>query len=251
MKTLMLLTAMPAAALDHSAWDTLLKKYVNAESRVDYRAWKASPDLAALDQYLATVAGPWADSSPAETKSGLINAYNALTIRWILTHYPVESIWKTKKPFTQARHTVNGRATSLDAIETRLRAMGDPRIHAVLVCAARGCPPLRREAYVAERLESQLEANTREWLANPRLNVFDPKARVALVSSIFKWYGGDFPTLKAFLARYAPPGKGDFLESGKSKIDYLDYHWGLNDQGPTGEKYSGGLGFYFDYLRNR
>jgi hypothetical protein len=247
---IVLLCALRLSALDHSAWDALLKRHVNGESRVDYRAWKYGASLGELDAYLAQLASPWSGIANEERKAALVNAYNALTIRWILTHYPVESIWKTKQPFSQARHNVNGRRVSLDAIETELRQMGDPRIHAALVCAARGCPPLRREAYTAGRLEEQLDSNTRQWLADAKLNSFDARARTARISSIFKWYRGDFPNLEQFLARHAPAGAA-FLREGKVKIVHVDYHWGVNDQSPLGESYKAGLGFYWDYLRHR
>jgi hypothetical protein len=45
-----------------------------------------------------------------------------------------------------------------------------------LACAALSCPPLRREAYAAERLDAQLDDNVRAWPANERLNQFDPRA---------------------------------------------------------------------------
>jgi hypothetical protein len=60
-------------------------------------------------------------------KAALINAYNALTVRWILSNYPVRSIWSTEDPFRAQRHVLDGKPVSLDEIENRLRAMGDPR----------------------------------------------------------------------------------------------------------------------------
>ncbi len=248
------LMLMTIATLDHSSWDGLLKKYLNQESRVDYKRLKQD-DLPALDRYIAQLAEPWpAAITEPEKKAALINAYNALTIRWVLEHYPVESIWKTKKPFREARHTVNAERMSLDDVETRLRKMGDPRIHSALVCAARSCPPLRKEAYLAERLDRQLEDNTIAWLGNSKLNSFDPSKRKAEVSMIFKWYRDDFQekgaTLEAFLTRYGPGKDSAFLKEEHGKIDFKKYHWGLNDTGPLGEGYSA-WSFYWDALRNR
>jgi hypothetical protein len=206
-----------------------------------------------LDAYLAGVAAPWPAMSGAERKAAMINAYNALTVRWMAQHYPVPSVWRTRHPFTEARHKVNGKMVSLDGIETALRQGGDPRVHAVLVCAARSCPPLRREAYVAERLEDQLDANTREWLGNRLLNRFDVARKRAQVSSIFEWYRGDFDArpekLEGFLVKYGPAEAG-FLPQAGAKIEFLDYNWGLNDAGNAGEGY-GGISFYFDYFRNK
>lgn len=230
------------AVADPAAWDALLQRYVNEEHRVDYARWHKQ-DIPALDAYIAQLAAPWPrDLSVNDQKAALINSYNALTIRWILTHYPVASIWKTKKPFREARHTINGEKVSLDALETRLRKTGDARIHAALVCAARACPPLRREAYTADRLNEQLDANTRAWLADPKLNTFEPSGK-ADVSMIFKWYRNDFPDLARFLAEFAPTG------AKPARITHKSYHWGLNDASPLGENY--GTSFYLDALRNR
>jgi hypothetical protein len=235
------------AAADHSPWDAIVRDFVSPQSRVDYARLKRD-GLPTLDRYLATVAEPWPRGlSAAERKAALINAYNALTVRWVAAAYPVESIWRTRNPFTAARHTVDSRKLSLDAIETELRALHDPRIHAALVCAARSCPPLRREAYTAAALDRQLDDNLRAWLADPALNQFDAGTRTARVSSIFDWYKEDFGPLPQFLVRYAPQAK--FLRDEKARIKYMPYHWGLNDASDLGKQY-GQAQFLFDRARN-
>ncbi len=241
------------SSISHAAWDDLLKRYVRADHRVDYARWKRD-GVATLDAYLATLAHPFPAKISAEARqAALINAYNALTVRWVLGHFPVKSIWKTKKPFTAKRHQVDGKQLSLDDLETDLRNTLGARTHSVLVCAARSCPPLRLEAYTEAALQQQLDSNTRQWLANPSLNRFDAAAKTASVSSIFKWYRQDFDTansrLADFLARFGPSDQSAFLLGGPDpKIRFLDYDWGLNDTGDAGEGYRG---FYFDYLRNK
>ena len=217
-----------AAAAQDDPWDALLKKYVTAESRVNYAAWKAK-DSATLDAY----AGGLARMSGPVGKAESINAYNAFTIQWILRNYPIRSIWDTKKPFNESRHTLAGKKVSLDDIEKRLRAMGDPRIHAAIVCASRSCPPLRREAYTAASLDLQLDDNARAWLSREDLNQFFPERHSAELSMIFKWYRKDFGAVPQFLSRFGPPGS-------YTKIDYKPYHWGLNDIGDLGKDYTNG-----------
>lgn len=242
-------TAAAWGAPDHAAWDALLRDYVTPSSRVDYAKLKRE-GAARLDAYLATLTPAWPRDWPAaERKAALLNAYNARTVWWIVANYPVQSIWRTKNPFTAARHPVDGRTLSLDAIESELRKLGDPRIHAVLVCAARSCPPLRREAYRATDLDRQLDDNTRAWLADSTLNRFDPASRTATVSSIFNWYKGDFPSVAEFLARYAPPGAAGFLRQRGARIDHLRYRWGLNDASDLGKSYSQAQ-FLLDRARN-
>jgi Protein of unknown function, DUF547 len=256
---LLLSMTFPLAAegdrpLDHSAWNEILRTYVTEESRVHYGALKQR-GVAQLDRYLEPLAGRWPSRMTVpEQKAALINAYNALTVRWVVSNYPVESIWQTRHPFTEARHTLDGGKTSLDQIEGRLRDMGDPRLHAAVVCASRSCPPLRREAYEAAHIDAQLDANTRAWLANSSLNDFFPERRLAVLSMIFKWYQGDFQrngsSVQEFLARFGPAGKSQFLREPGARIEYRTYHWGLNDTSERGRDYSG-LQFYWDALRNK
>ena len=240
--------------LDHSVWDALLKQYVNAESRVDYSRLKER-GLEELDAYMGQIAARWPEGIPQDAqKAALINSYNALTVRWVLENYPVKSIWQTRHPFREARYTVNGAKVSLDDIEGRLRRMGDARIHGGLVCAARSCPPLRREAYTAAHVDSQLDDNVRQWLANDKLNQFFPERRSAHASMIFKWYKSDFETgygsVEKFLAKYAPDNKGAFLLEPGATLKFNEYHWGLNDSSGLGSDYSKG-NFLWNYLRNK
>ena len=234
--------------LDHSAWSAILKQYVTPQSRVDYDRIKADGP-GKLDSYLEQMAKPWpAALDENAKKAALINAYNALTVRWIVSNFPVKSIWRTKGPFRVARHQVSGVAESLDSIETRLRNMRDPRIHAALVCAARSCPPLRREAYTREAVDRQLDDNFRVWLADPNKTQFLPEKHLAKVSKIFEWYAADFAVVggvPAVLDKFAPPR----AFAATNKLEYLKYNWGLNDTGSWGDSYSGPE-FYIDYVRN-
>lgn len=240
------------APIDHSQWDKLLKRYVTPESRVNYDGLRHH-GLRELDSYLRQLAAPWPDGmSQNAAKAALIDAYNALTVRWVLSNYPTSSIWSTDHPFQAARHTIDGRKVSLDQIEDQLRLMHDPRIHSALVCAARSCPPLRREAYLADRIDEQLDDNVRRWLANPNLNEFIPEQRLLRISEIFHWYGADFNEsggLRSFLATYAPLNDQPFLHDPKTAIKYKTYHWGLNDNSALGKDYSQ-LHFYWDWAKN-
>ena len=240
--------------LDHSAWGRLLAQFENEQARVDYGSLKSKGTFD-LKSYLRQIAEPWPKPLTSnERKAALINAYNALTVDWIVRNYPVESIWRTSHPFTEARHVVDGRKVSLEQIEGELRNMGDPRIHAALVCASISCPPLRREAYLPAELDRQLDENTRAWLGNSALNRFDAAGRKAEVSMIFDWYRSDFEkngsSVPLFLARFAPASQGGFLSQPGVKLAYQDYNWGLNDTSNIGVKYSKAK-FYRDFLRNK
>lgn len=240
--------------LDHTTWNRILSKRVNSAARVDYARIK-NHDFAALDAYVNQLARPWPKTLTAnESNAALINSYNALTVRWMVGNYPTESIWRTHHPFTDARHTLDGKKVSLDQIESRLRALGDPRIHGALVCASLSCPPLRNEAYQGATLDRQLDENVRTWLANAALNEFLPQQRIAKVSMIYKWYAEDFRksygSVEKFLAKYAPSGQGSFLLQPGAKLDYFPYKWGINDTSNLGVNYTA-LQFYRDAMINK
>jgi len=231
--------------IDHKEFDQLLKKYVNDQGLVNYGAWKQNAaDLAALDDYLKQFAAK-IDNAPAqgnEKAASLVNAYNAFVLRWVLSNYPVESIWQLKDSFSGKRNEIGGRKVSLDDIEHgTLRPLIGYRAHAVLVCAARSCPPLQRFAYLGDKFDEQDEAASRAWLARDDLNKFLPNEKRVEISSIFKWFEQDFDNpggLSKILRRYAPQPVREFAASGKYEIKYLPYNWGLNDQGPHGRNYS-------------
>ncbi|MEO6873166.1 MAG: DUF547 domain-containing protein [Chthoniobacterales bacterium] len=153
-----------------------------------YGKWKINEaDRKALSNYLAQYAGSGSKAEGNEKAASLINAYNAFTIQWILQNYPTESIWQLDKSFEGKRHKVGGKDVSLNDIEKgTLIPLSGYKDHTVLVCAARSCPPLGRDAYSADRLYSQVAASYKRWLARPDWNEFKPKENAVDISSIFK-----------------------------------------------------------------
>jgi hypothetical protein len=232
------------ANISHQAWDALLKKYVNDRGVVAYADWKRNQmDLLALDNYLKEFAEkPQIPATGTDAATSLINLYNATTIRWILANYPTESIMELKDSFGEKRHEIGGRKASLDDIEHgTLRPLLGYRAHAVLVCAARSCPPLQRSAYTPSELDEQIDTAYRAWLVREDLNRFLPGQNKVEISSIFNWFKDDFDKAggtKNILVRYAPQQYHGFLADGNYEISYFPYNWGLNDQGDHGKSYS-------------
>ncbi|MGC2579585.1 MAG: DUF547 domain-containing protein [Terrimicrobiaceae bacterium] len=229
--------------VNHDAWDDLLAKYVDDHGLVAYAEWKANrDDLKRLDEYLAQFEETSATSASGDDKAAsLINLYNALTVRTILVNYPTESIQSLAKPFDAKRLKVGGMDVSLDDIEHgTLRPLIGYRALAVLVCAARSCPPLQRFAYREDKLDSQIDTAYLAWLGRDDLNRFLPKEKKVEISSIFNWFKEDFDKAggaKRVLPKHAPENARNFLASGNYEIIYLPYDWGLNDQGTQGKDY--------------
>ncbi len=234
--------------IDHSDWSRLLQKYVDEDGLVDYAGWAASDeDQERIRQYLAQFAptpGPGAEPTLDYRVAALANAYNAFTIKWILVHFPVESIRQTKRPWKDERHLVGGRLVSLDEIEhDTLRPLIGWKVHSMVVCAARSCPPLQRKAFRPAFWEEQMQEAYRIWLARPDLNRWDANDQTLFLSRIFSWYADDFSgpdSLTRVLRRFAPPSYQNQLDNPNPKLRYLKYHWGLNAQSAHGETYQHG-----------
>lgn len=231
------------AGIAHEAWDALLKKYVNDQGLVAYGKWKGnSADRKALDGYLSQFAPAGNPAQGNDLAASGINAYNAFAIRWILENYPTESIQALDNSFGRKAHLIGGRKVALDDIEHgTLRPLIGFRAHASLVCCARSCPPLQRNAFTSGALDQQIDGAYRTWLAREDLNRFTPGKNLAEISSIFKWFKSDFEAaggVPKILAQYGPPSQRSFLSKGGYKIDHLPYRWGLNDQGGRGANYT-------------
>ncbi len=240
------------AGIKNEGYDRLLKKYVNEKGLVDYSKWKGNvEDMKAFDAYIAQFGEAGKPASGNEKYASLVNAYNAFVLHWILINYPTESIWSLKDSFKAKRHKLGGEMVSLNDIEnTMLRPNFGYRTHAVLVCAARSCPPLQQIAYTGDGLDDQVAHAYRTWLVRPDMNEFFPDRNEANVSSIFKWFKKDFDStggVKAVLAKYAPASARPMLERQDCKLTYKSYDWGLNDQGPHGRHYSK-TNLFFDAL---
>ena len=80
---------------------------------------------------------------------------------------------------------INGEEMSLGHIEHNILREGPEkaRIHFAIVCAAVSCPPLRAQAYEGAKIDGQLEAQGRIFLARADLNRFEltwPSGALAL-----------------------------------------------------------------------
>jgi len=238
-------TAPVPAGIDHDPWDALLRKYVSDSGMVDYKAWAdAREDRARLRNYLEQFAPePEVEAAGDERIASLINAYNAYTIRFILRHYPTKSIRLLDSEFTGDRYELGGKKVSAEDIElVMLREAIGWKMHSVVVCAARSCPPLLNRAYRADDWERKMRERYRVWLRDPDLNAYYPEADRVAISKVFKWHDVDFegegkPPIANVLARFGPEKHRGFLRQGDYDIDYMDYHWGLNAQSDLGKDY--------------
>lgn len=219
---------------NHSAWDALLKKHVTSKGVVDYGGFKKDEKI--LDGYLAHLSQrePQNSASSNEQLAYWINAYNAFTVKLVLTHLDkkltsIKDIGsKFQVPFVNTPWDVKfikigGKEMDLNNIEHGIirKKFNDPRIHFALVCAAVSCPPLRAEAFTSSQLNRQLDDQGVRFLNDPTKNLV--KDNKAVVSKLFSWYGGDFKNTVQWVNKYS---KNQITS--KTKITYMDYDWALN-----------------------
>ncbi len=222
--------------VSHALWDTLLKKHVSHDGLVHYQNFLR--DSTALNDYLRLLESAHPndkDWTRAEQMAYWINAYNAYTVQLILRHYPVKSIKDIRSGIAFVNSVwdikfirIQGYTYDLNNIEHNILrpVFQDARVHAAINCASYSCPPLRNEAYVADRLDAQLDDAMRRFVNDTLRNRISPQG--AQVSKIFSWFSGDFVrdagSVRAYLNRYAQtPLEPD------APISYLEYDWALNE----------------------
>ncbi|MEZ4282218.1 MAG: DUF547 domain-containing protein [Myxococcota bacterium] len=226
--------------MDLELYGALLERYTVAvddiaSTRVDYGALAKSADWIGSCAVSRAIRDSWrrarrsSPSGSTPTTSSRSRSCGGTDP----TTASVRSEVRSRRPKRPAG-SIGGRDHTLDEIEHRiLRPMGEPRIHAAIVCASNSCPPLRREPYRADRLDAQLDDNVGRWLADPRKGArVDRAAKTLWLSPILDWFEEDFREgVVPFVARHAPPPVAEWIrEQGPAlRIRHFDYDWSLND----------------------
>jgi hypothetical protein len=222
-----------ADVVDTGPWQALLSEYVDANGQVDYAKWHADKeDRKKLDAFLDEVAKAQIAKDKKAQLAFYINAYNATVIDSVLEKWPVKSVMKEEGFFKKEKHPIAGKERTLDELEHKLirPTFEEPRIHFVLVCAAKSCPRLRAEAVTAKNLEATLEAAAKEFIPAAT----SAKGSTVTTSQLFNWFADDFKSeagsVEAYLAKYTDGKTKKLLESGDAKLKFSEYDWAINKQ---------------------
>jgi len=237
---------------DHSLWDKIVTKHVTSgevegitTNVVDFRGVAEDDDF---DKYKAALASADLDdlaTKPNELLALYINAYNALCISHV-TRFMKENDGKLPTSVTQTTPTeekgkeiwdcpvgiVGGEKVTLNDIENVIlrSRWAEPRVHASINCASASCPNLRTEAFVAHKLNAQMDDQTKTWIADATKGLKVEKDDVYL-SRILLWFADDFDVRGgplAFVTKYADSEISASLDD--KKVDYFPYNWNLNTQ---------------------
>ena len=212
-------------------YNTLLAKYVTS-SGVKYAAWKNdAADAQAIQNVVNGIASERLSGlSKKEQLAFYLNAYNAWILHEALAKYPTKSVKDLLFTFfTGQRIKVAGEPMSFNHLEKDIirPKFNEPRIHFGLNCASRSCPPLDREAFRADKLDSQLERLSVAFVNSSRGVDYSAEKKAAALSAIFNWYKDDFKSVSGSIAfinqRRSLPLPNDV------KITYQNYDWSLNE----------------------
>ena len=235
----------------HSTLDTVLVSYVNDAGLVDYASLQKN--RTSLDSYIDSIGSVSPQSHPERFASSAhqlaywVNAYNALVLRGIIDAYPVKSVKDIKLFngfFNRQTWNVGGQSLTLDTIENDIirPQFNEPRIHFVLNCGAKSCPPLENRAFTGASLEDRLEKALKRFTTSE--DFFYLHEDRLILSKIIDWYRSDFhhqppsnnpqspaidPLISYFIP-YADPSKRDLLRRPRLNVEFMDYDWSLNEQ---------------------
>jgi hypothetical protein len=226
---------------DHAAFAAVLQGAARSEG-VDYATIGAR--RAGLDAYLSALAeAPVATFTPDQQLALWVNAYNGLTLRLVVDAPGIASIRDLDGGEVWKRRTfrVGGQDLTLDQIEhERARKLTDGRVHAVLSCASRGCPPLPAEPLRAATVDAQLTRAATAWA---RGNAAAIRGDTVYLSEIFKWFPEDFALYRRsaipganeaqtralwFIATFGDPDAAGALTAGGYGVAWEPYDWALN-----------------------
>ena len=243
-------------AARRKTFDQILDLYVR-NGDVYYRALKS--DRGKLDGYVNLIAGTTVDKGPRDEQLAFwLNAYNALVLRTVVDHYPIngrageypaKSIRQIPGAFERIAHRVGGRSLTLDQIEKDvLPQFHDPRIYFALGRGAVGSGRLRSEAFTPARIDEQLADVAAECVTRAQCAQLDREANRMSVSAIFSWHEKEFadayadkapaalasrsPIERAIVAFVLPKlftAERDMIAANTFKVAYKPFDWTLND----------------------
>ena len=233
------MTSADSPAIQHHAWTELLNQHITEAGLVNYQGF--IQDSLLLNSYLAQVSQnpPSANWTESEQLAYWINAYNAFTVKLIIKHYPLSSIKDIadglpmiNSPWDIKFFKIGNSDFDLNTIEHEIlrKEFNEPRIHFAINCASISCPKLRNEAFSAEMLDGQLDEQARQFINDPQNNILLESGMK--LSKIFDWFKNDFirsQMLPAYLQKFTSAE----ISGSRTKIEYMDYDWNLNEAVPN------------------
>jgi len=221
---------------DFAQYDKTLQQCVHG-SLVDYQWLKKTKALDSAVNELANVS-PDKLSAVEDKLAYWINAYNMLTLKSIVDHYPVDSVKELARTMSLQKMIVGGHAYSIQEIKSHeldpLFQSLDPRALFLLCQGAKGYPPLLNHAVQVKLLPNDLNASTYDFINDPQNVNFDPDDSTLYLSHYLKWnedaISKTFGSVANLLTTYLANEKKFWFDDKRLQIRYKeDFDWALND----------------------
>jgi hypothetical protein len=246
----------------YSNMQTFLDSYVSyigssQDTLVDYNrlfAEKESDEVLALrDSIYDYLANIDLNSLEKDEKVALLtNAYNFFAIEIVIKNYKLAdgSILSSIsdiggdnlfKAFKSKEFNIGGETLSLDDIEKGTlvpilkfsNGSVDARVHFTVICAAKGCPILKKQAYLPSLIDVQYTNATVDGLREARN--FNIVSNEVALTQLFDWYKTDFENHSTD-GQSVVTSREDFLKlyidglqlDSVGEDNYIEYDWELN-----------------------
>lgn len=248
----------------YAACKELLNTYVDGHGNVDYTTLRRKRgELYGIVREFENVNPqeylPWGRN---EKIAFWLNAYNIFTLKIVIDNYPIEPSWSKvilnypknsivhiRDAWTKQYFSVMGLQYTLREIEREmlLGRFKDPRVCLALSYASMGGAMLRNEPYLPDRIDEQLDDQSRKFLADPRGFEIDRVAQKAYLADIFNWYKQDFVAAYGdirkfrdkpqpiqaylnFIITRVSAADAQYLETQPFTVEFRKYDWRLNEQ---------------------
>ena len=245
--------------------DYIFKTYVNEQGEVDYmrlrrkrlELYEATSKLKDLPTAMLL---SWSEN---EKKAFWLNAHNILMLKLVIDNYPIKPHWLASinyprnsiKQIPGAREKVLFRVMGFQYTLAEIEEVVLDRFKDVQVCfaisyASASGGKLRNEAYHPDKLDKQLDEQTKKYLADVNNFKIDKSSKVIYLSSLLKFknfksafVNSKYSQIKKFREKdqevraylnfillNIPPKDVETLESIRYDIKFNIYNWQLNEQ---------------------
>lgn len=188
----------------HHVWQDILTHWVTSSGEVDFAKLRAFPRR--LNEYLDQLASVSPDSDPSyfptrEDKAAYwINAHNAIALRIILDHYPVNSLAQVQDLETNQRYKLGYRTYTL--AQVRSKAISDrkyPQTMFSLTNYSMDAPPILPQAYEGNNLKTLIRQALKATLSDKHLIAFERSSSSCAKLTLSPYFHGYEQTL------FSPP----------------------------------------------
>lgn len=219
----------------HDEWTMVLKENVDSLGFVDYV--DISRDTNYVKYLRKIVVADTSEMNEKEKLAFFLNAYNAFTIKNVIDKWEIMSPKDAEHFFEEEKFTIADNNFSLNTIEKDvLVPINNTLIYFGLVTASQSSPPLMKEAFTADKVYEQLSNNGKHFLSMENKNKLDKANNTLYLSQIFNWhktaFEKEYGSVMLAALKFLDEDAKEYIAQNDVEIEYMDYNWNLNMQGP-------------------